>query len=124
MNLHRTVELPHDLSSPLWDNALYKRYETKNSDEDNRVCIEMHLGMPTMSHSHPTNQSREGTGVKDISDHSIGLALVKAAFWSASDDSTCILTSMLEKRKTFADLGSSVDGRIVEKQTEDPAHCR
>ena len=62
-------------------------------------------------------------GVKDISDHSIGLALVETSLGPASDDTACILTAVLEERETFTDLWRRLLSRIVENEAADAAHC-
>ena len=76
-----------------------------------------------MSDTHSADQSGDGCGVKDISDHPVRLALVEASLRTACDDATRILSAMLEKRETLADLMSSVDRRVVQKKAQNPAHC-
>ena len=76
-----------------------------------------------MSDTHSTDQLGDSCGVKDISDHPVRLALVEATLRTACDDAARILSAMLEKRETLADLMSSVDRRVVQKKAQNPAHC-
>ena len=69
-----------------------------------------------MADAHPADEPGDGCGVKDVPDHPVCLALVEATFMSASDDTACILTPMLEERQSFTYLTSTVDLRVVEKQ--------
>lgn len=62
-------------------------------------------------------------GVKDVSDHSVGLALIETSLGPASDDTACILTAVLEEREAFADLWRCLLSRVVEDETADAAHC-
>ena len=66
-----------------------------------------------MTDAHATDEPREGVGVKHIPDHAIGLALEEAALGAAGDDAARILTTMLKEGKTFADLRSGIDRRVV-----------
>lgn len=75
-----------------------------------------------MSDSHAAYQSRDGAVVKDITDHAVGFALVETTLGSTGDDSTSILTTMLEEGKTLCDFCSDIDSRIVQKKTEDATH--
>ena len=50
-----------------------------------------------MSNTHAPDQSAKAAGVKYITDHAIGLALIEATFWSASDDARRVLTAMLKQ---------------------------
>lgn len=61
-------------------------------------------------------------GVKDVSDHPIGLALVETSLGPASDDTACILTAVLEEREPFTDLWRRLLSRVVEDETADAAH--
>ncbi|KAJ2988730.1 hypothetical protein NUW54_g9018 [Trametes sanguinea] len=69
-----------------------------------------------MAYTHPANQPGDRGGVEDISDHSIGLALVEASFRPAGDDAARILAAVLEKGETFADLRSSIDRGVVQEK--------
>jgi hypothetical protein len=76
-----------------------------------------------MSDSHATYQSRDRGVVKDISYHPVGFALVETAFGSTSDDSARILATMLKEGKALCDFCGDIEGRVVQKKTEDAAHC-
>lgn len=76
-----------------------------------------------MSDAHPAIQGGESMGVKDVSDHSVGLALIETSLGPASDDTACILTAVLEEREAFADLWRCLLSRVVEDETADAAHC-
>jgi hypothetical protein len=76
-----------------------------------------------MSDSHATYQSRDRGVVKDISDHSVGFTLVETTLESTGDDPTCILTTMLKERKTLCNFCGDIEGGVVQKKTEDAAHC-
>ncbi len=52
--------------------------------------------MPTMSDTHASNQSRNSVMGEHVADHAIRLALVQTASGSASDDTTCVLTAVLQ----------------------------
>lgn len=69
-----------------------------------------------MANSHSAYQFPDRVLIEYISDHAIGLALIETTLRSASDDPAGILASMLQQRKTFADLWSTIDIRIVQKQ--------
>jgi hypothetical protein len=49
--------------------------------------------MLTVSDTHPTLQSGDPLGIKDVSDHSVGLDLVESSSLSTSDDTSGILTT-------------------------------
>ena len=66
-----------------------------------------------MSDTHSADQSGDGCGVKDISDHPVSLALVESPLRTAGDDAACVLAAMLEEGEAFADLLSCVEGGIV-----------
>ena len=77
-----------------------------------------------MTDAHPADEPGEGRGVKDVPDHAICFALEEASLRTACDDAAGILTAVLEEGETLADLRSSIDGGVVEKETEDAAHYR
>lgn len=70
----------------------------------------------TMSDPHAAGERGQSIGVKDIPDHAIRLALVEASLRPASDDTTRILASMLEKREALANLCCCIDARIVQEE--------
>lgn len=51
-----------------------------------------------MANTHPAIQTFDGILVEDITNHPIGLALVKAASGTTGDYATGILAAMLQKR--------------------------
>lgn len=68
-----------------------------------------------MSNTHPANQTRYRIRIEDIAHHAISFALIKSTLGTTCDNTTCILASVLEERKTLADLGRSVYRRIMEQ---------
>ena len=70
-----------------------------------------------MTDTHSADEPGEGGGVKDVPDHSVRLALVETTLWSTGYDTAGILTSMLEKRETLADLLCDVDRGVMRKYT-------
>lgn len=66
-----------------------------------------------MSNTHTTNQPGDGTIIKDISDHSVGLALVEATLGTTSDNPTCILTTVLQKGEALRYFRCSIHCRVV-----------
>jgi hypothetical protein len=62
---------------------------------------EKKLDQLTVSDAHSPNQPGEGFFVKHITNHPVRLTLKEATFWSASDDSTSVLATMLQKRQSL-----------------------
>ena len=69
-----------------------------------------------MADTHPADESGNGCGVEDISDHAVRLALVEAALRATCHDAARILAAMLEEREPFADLCGSIQGGIMEEE--------
>ena len=76
-----------------------------------------------MSDAHPADKPCNSGRVKHVAHHPVRLALVEASLRTACDDAARILSAMLEKRETLADLMSSVDRWVVQKKAQNPAHC-
>lgn len=80
------------------------------------------LSSRTVPDAHPAVQGGQRVGVEDVSDHSVGLALVETSLGPASDDTARILTAVLEEREAFTDLWRRLLSRVVENETADAAH--
>lgn len=62
----------------------------------------------TVSDTHTPLQRAQALGIKDVSNHSVRLALIETTFGSAGDDPTCILTSVLQQAQALADFGPRI----------------
>lgn len=80
------------------------------------------LASHTVPDAHPAVQGGQCLSVEDVSDHAVGLALIEASLGPASDDTTRILTAMLEERETFTDLRRRLLSRVMEDETANAAH--
>jgi hypothetical protein len=76
-----------------------------------------------MTDAHPANQSRNSGRIKDVPDHAVRLALVKAALGPASDDTAGILASMLEEGEPLADVGGGIHLGIMKEEPKYATHC-
>lgn len=77
----------------------------------------------TVSDAHTTNQPGDGISIEDIPDHSVGFALVEAAFGTASDDTTRILAAVLQEGQALRDFRGSIDGGVMQEKAKDTTHC-
>ena len=76
----------------------------------------------TVPDAHASDKPGQRGRIKDIPNHAVCLALVETPLGPASDDTTGILTSVLEKGETLAYLAGDVDCRIMQEYTADAAH--
>ena len=70
-----------------------------------------------MSNAHTPNQPGKRVCVKNVTDHSVRLALEESAFGPAGDDSTGILAAVLQQCETLTNFRRRVCGWIVQQQT-------
>lgn len=69
-----------------------------------------------MANTHSAGEPGDSSGVKDVPNHPVRLALVEASLRAAGDDAAGILAAMLEKSEAFADLRSCIDRRVVQEE--------
>lgn len=100
------VVLQHDLNCPQSDISLHVC-------QTRLLYIMKTRRKHTMSDTHSAHQSGGCCGVEDISDHPVRLALIETPLRTTCNDTTCVLSAMLEKRETLADLRSSVDRWVM-----------
>jgi hypothetical protein len=67
-----------------------------------------------MTDTHPSLQALNPLGIKHIPDHSVCLDLVETTSRSTSDDTGCILSSVLKHRQPF--------DTVVEQQSMSVCH--
>jgi hypothetical protein len=75
-----------------------------------------------MSNAHTTDKGSDSVRIKNIANHAIRLALVEPALMTTGHDTARILPTVLKECEPLADLGSSVDVRVGEEKTKNPAH--
>jgi hypothetical protein len=77
------AEPRHKLSYQQWGIGLGRQLRYRSSASSSH----------TMSNTHPSLHTRDGRGVKDVSDHTIGLDLVESSTSTTGDYTSGILTS-------------------------------
>jgi hypothetical protein len=76
-----------------------------------------------VANAHATDEPGYRVIVEDVPNHPIGFALEKAALRSTGDNTTCILTSVLQKRKALCNFRGNVHGWVMEEKTKSATHC-
>jgi hypothetical protein len=64
-------------------------------------CLIQALTVLTVTNTHPPLQALNPLGIKHIPNHSVCLDLVETTSGSTSDDTSCILSSVLKHRQPF-----------------------
>ena len=67
----------------------------------------------TVTDPHAPDQPPERHGIEDIADHAVSFALIESSLRPARHDTTCILATVLQQGKSFADLRRTVHGWVV-----------
>jgi len=104
------AEPPHCASCLQLGNGLKSACHHRAAKQKEKRCPN---DVPTMTDSHPTNQSQYGILREHIANHPIRLALIQSAPRPTCDDPACILSTVLQEGQALTYLGRGVGGGIV-----------